>query len=75
MGLPVVTTDVAGTKELVIDGQTGFVVPQGDVASGAMPYLTWWMMNSSATHGPGGSAACRTGVFLHQAVAAHRTYL
>jgi glycosyltransferase involved in cell wall biosynthesis len=30
MGLPVVTTDVAGTKELVIDGQTGFVIPQGD---------------------------------------------
>jgi glycosyltransferase involved in cell wall biosynthesis len=31
MGLPVVTTDVAGAKELVIDGQTGFVLPQGDV--------------------------------------------
>ena len=30
MGLPVVTTDVAGAKELVIDGQTGFVFPQGD---------------------------------------------
>jgi glycosyltransferase involved in cell wall biosynthesis len=30
MGLPVVTTDVAGAKELVIDGQTGFVLPQGD---------------------------------------------
>jgi glycosyltransferase involved in cell wall biosynthesis len=31
MGLPVVTTDVAGAKELVLDGQTGFVLPQGDV--------------------------------------------
>jgi glycosyltransferase involved in cell wall biosynthesis len=31
VGLPVVTTDVAGTKELVLDGQTGYVVPQGDV--------------------------------------------
>jgi glycosyltransferase involved in cell wall biosynthesis len=31
VGLPVVTTDVAGTSELVLDGQTGFVVPQGDV--------------------------------------------
>jgi glycosyltransferase involved in cell wall biosynthesis len=31
MGLPVVTTDVAGAKELVINGQTGFVLPQGDV--------------------------------------------
>jgi len=31
MGLPVVTTDVAGAKELVVDQQTGFVLPQGDV--------------------------------------------
>jgi glycosyltransferase involved in cell wall biosynthesis len=31
MGLPVVTTDVAGAKELVIDGTTGFVLPQVDV--------------------------------------------
>jgi glycosyltransferase involved in cell wall biosynthesis len=31
MGLPVVTTDVAGAKELVLDGQTGYVSPQGDV--------------------------------------------
>ncbi len=29
MGLPVVTTDVAGAKELVVNGETGFVVPQG----------------------------------------------
>jgi glycosyltransferase involved in cell wall biosynthesis len=31
MRLPVVTTDVAGAKELVVDGQTGFVLSQGDV--------------------------------------------
>jgi glycosyltransferase involved in cell wall biosynthesis len=31
MGLPVVTTDVAGAKELVVDRKTGFVLPQGDV--------------------------------------------
>jgi len=31
MGLPVVTTDVAGAKELVVDGSTGFVRRQGDV--------------------------------------------
>jgi glycosyltransferase involved in cell wall biosynthesis len=30
LGLPVVTTDVAGAKELVVTGQTGYVVPQGD---------------------------------------------
>jgi glycosyltransferase involved in cell wall biosynthesis len=28
--VPVVTTDVAGAKELVLDGATGFVVPQGN---------------------------------------------
>ena len=28
LGLPVVTTDVAGAKEIVIDGETGFVVSQ-----------------------------------------------
>jgi glycosyltransferase involved in cell wall biosynthesis len=40
MGLPVVTTDVAGAKELVVDGQTGFVRPQGDVDSLAQALLT-----------------------------------
>jgi glycosyltransferase involved in cell wall biosynthesis len=30
LGLPVVTTDVAGAKELVVDGETGYVLPQGD---------------------------------------------
>jgi glycosyltransferase involved in cell wall biosynthesis len=40
MGLPVVTTDVAGAKELVIDSQTGFVLPQGDVHGLAQAVLT-----------------------------------
>jgi glycosyltransferase involved in cell wall biosynthesis len=31
LGLPVVTTDVAGAKELVVDCETGYVVPQQDV--------------------------------------------
>ncbi len=39
MGVPVVTTDVAGTKELVLDGQTGFVLPQGDVRGIAQAML------------------------------------
>jgi len=30
MGVPTVTTDVAGAKELVVDGATGYVLPQGD---------------------------------------------
>ena len=40
MGLPVVTTDVAGTKELVVHGQTGFVLPQGDVQGLAQAMLS-----------------------------------
>jgi len=40
MGLPVVTTDVAGAKELVLDGQTGYVLPQGDAASLARAIIT-----------------------------------
>ena len=40
LGLPVVTTDVAGAKELVVDGQTGFVCPQGDVQGLAQALLT-----------------------------------
>jgi glycosyltransferase involved in cell wall biosynthesis len=31
MALPVVTTDVAGAKELVLNGETGFILPQRDV--------------------------------------------
>ncbi len=31
MSLPVVTTDVAGAKELVVEGETGLIRPQGDV--------------------------------------------
>ena len=30
MGLPVVSTDVGGTRELVADGETGYIVPQKD---------------------------------------------
>jgi glycosyltransferase involved in cell wall biosynthesis len=29
-GLPVVTTDVPGARDVVVDGETGFVVPVGD---------------------------------------------
>jgi glycosyltransferase involved in cell wall biosynthesis len=31
MELPVVTTDAGGTRELVRDGRTGYILPQGDV--------------------------------------------
>jgi glycosyltransferase involved in cell wall biosynthesis len=40
MGLPVVTTDVAGAKELVVNGETGFIVPQQDDQDLARAILT-----------------------------------
>jgi glycosyltransferase involved in cell wall biosynthesis len=40
MGLPVVTTDVAGAKELVLDTVTGFVRPQGDIHGLAQAILS-----------------------------------
>jgi len=33
VGLPVVTTDVGGIREIVEDGVSGFVVPPGDPAA------------------------------------------
>ena len=32
-GLPVVATDTGGTRELVLDGITGYVVPPGDATA------------------------------------------
>lgn len=32
-GLPVVASDVGGVKEAVIDGETGFLIPRGDVST------------------------------------------
>ena len=39
-GLPVVAYDIRGCNDLVIDGETGFLVPFGDV-SGLTDKLTW----------------------------------
>jgi glycosyltransferase involved in cell wall biosynthesis len=33
VGVPVVATDVKGTREVVVDGQTGYLVPLGDDAA------------------------------------------
>ena len=32
-GLPVVASDVGGVKEIVLEGETGYIVPRGDVAT------------------------------------------
>jgi glycosyltransferase involved in cell wall biosynthesis len=40
MGLPVVTTDAGGTRELVRDGHTGYMVPQRDAEGLAHAIIT-----------------------------------
>ena len=40
IALPVVTTDVAGAKELVLDGRTGYVLPQSDAQGIARALVT-----------------------------------
>ena len=32
-GVPVVATDIAGTRDLVVEGETGYLVPLGDRAA------------------------------------------
>jgi glycosyltransferase involved in cell wall biosynthesis len=46
MGLPVVTTDVAGAKEVVLDGQTGYVLPQRNADGLARAIMTLAMDES-----------------------------
>lgn len=54
LGLPVVTTDVAGAKELVVHGETGFVVPQEEPESMAQAMLQ--VLSNKETHRSMGQA-------------------
>ena len=41
MGIPIVATDVGGTKELIADGQTGYLLSEGDVEGMARVLLAF----------------------------------
>jgi glycosyltransferase involved in cell wall biosynthesis len=55
VGLPVVATDVGGTREIVIDGKTGYVVDAGDVAAFAQRICDL-LANPDAARGMGQTA-------------------
>lgn len=42
MGLPAITTDHSGFREQIIDGENGFVVPEGDYTALAEKILYYF---------------------------------
>ncbi len=60
MGLPVVATNHGGAREIVVDGQTGWLVPPGDAAS-----LADGIRRSLAASGPAFAARARAHVLAH----------
>jgi len=48
-GLPVVAYDIRGCNDLVVDGETGFLVPFGDV-HGLTDKLTWLAHHPDERH-------------------------
>ena len=67
MGVPVVTTDVGAAAELVLDGQTGLVVPPRDAAALAGAVLAYL-----AKPAPGPEDRCAVGVRTMVAAARNR---
>jgi glycosyltransferase involved in cell wall biosynthesis len=56
-GLPCVATDVGGTREIVVDGETGYVIPKGD--STALAARLTDLLTDSARARQMGEAALR----------------
>jgi glycosyltransferase involved in cell wall biosynthesis len=57
-GLPVVCSDEGGSRELVIDGMTGFVIPPGDAAALA-ERLSWLRGHPEAARAMGEAGRAR----------------
>jgi glycosyltransferase involved in cell wall biosynthesis len=52
-GVPVVATDVPGTREVVVDGETGWLAPAGDAAGLANTMMKLMRMPADARHAMG----------------------
>jgi glycosyltransferase involved in cell wall biosynthesis len=52
-GVPVVATDVAGTREVVVDGETGWLTPAGDPEELAKTMMKLMHMPPDARHAMG----------------------
>lgn len=59
-GLPVIATDVGGNGELVLDGETGFLIPSGDIRTMAAKIEQYFI--APATRERHGAAARRRAV-------------
>lgn len=73
-GLPVVATDVGGNREVVIPGETGFLVPARDPVALARALIT--LLSDpprAARFGAAGRARVLTNFALDRAVAAYET--
>jgi len=56
-GLPVIASRIAGSEELVMDGETGFLVPSEDV--GSLGAAIHKLVNDAALRQKMGTASCR----------------
>jgi len=72
-GLPVVATDVGGNAELVADGPTGRVVPNGDERAMADALLALWRQQpAAAAMGQAGRAEVEQRFSMTAMVAAYQ---
>lgn len=70
IGLPLVISDVGGNKEAVLDGKTGYVIPQGDVPALANAVLDLLDHPDEAKQmGESGAARAREHFSLHSMAA------
>ncbi len=69
LGRPVVSTDITGSRDLVVPGETGYLVPRGDAAA-FTDALERVLIDSAHAAALGAAAAQRAGRFSRERMAA-----